>query len=109
MAGVIPDEPPVADPEPRRHLVCQYPCPNSPQNALGTSRRDQFRQGIEHTSKRDPDPNAPQHLRGGMVAKSIPWSKKNGRRQLPRVISCQWEEGRPTWNRPLHRPMRPRR
>lgn len=104
IAGVTPDEPTIPNPEPCRHLVCQNPSSNSPQNALGTSCRNQLRHSVKHSSKGDPDPNTPQHLWSGMVTQSISWSTNNTNGQFPRIIAG--EEGAPTWNRRPHRPMR---
>jgi len=75
--SVIPDEPSISHSEPRRHLVCQNPCPNYPQKALGPSCRNQFSQGVKHGPKDDSYPDTPQHLRGRMITQSIPWSSAN--------------------------------
>ena len=82
--GVIPDEPPVPHPEPRRHLVCQNPRSDRPQKALGPVRRNPFGQSVKHGPKGDPNPSTPQHLRGRMITESIPWSV---RIQTIRIIS----------------------
>lgn len=75
--SIIPDKPAVSQSKPCRHLVCQNPHSNCSQKALGPSPRNQFGKGVKHRRKGDPNPNAPQHLRGRMVTKGIPWSEWN--------------------------------
>ena len=103
--SVVPYEPPVSHSGPRRHFVCQNPCSKCPQKALGPSRRNQFRQGIKRAPKDDPDTSTPQHLRGRMIAQSVPMqSQTNADSQLSRPGHSP-QGTRRTWNRPLHQPM----